>query len=80
MTTNGLTRFTADVNQPMDESSAARVNMMFQRGKASTRDLTDVLDFGIAPSVKLGIGTPTQVTISSLLHHNHDKLDYGIPP
>lgn len=79
VTSNGLTRFTADVNQPMDETSAARVNMMFQRGKASTRDLTDVLDFGIAPSVKLGIGTPTEITLSALLQHNHDNVDYGLP-
>jgi catecholate siderophore receptor len=80
VTTNGLTRFTADVNQPMTEDSAARVNMMFQRGKASTRDQTDVLDFGIAPSVKFGIGNPTEVTLTAMLMHNHDKVDYGIPP
>jgi len=80
VTSNGLTRFTADVNQPIDESAAARVNMMFQRGKTSTRDLTDVLDFGIAPSIKFGIGGPTQVTLSALLQKNHDKVDYGIPP
>ena len=79
VTSNGLTRFTADVNQPMDTDSAARVNMMFQRGKASTRDLTDVLDFGIAPTVKFGIGTPTEITLSALLQHNHDNVDYGFP-
>ena len=79
VTSNGLTRFTADVNQPIDNEAAARVNMMFQRGKASTRDLTDVLDFGIAPAVKLGIGTPTEITLSALLQHNHDNVDYGYP-
>jgi catecholate siderophore receptor len=80
VTSNGLTRFTADVNQPIADGAAARVNMMFQRGKASTRDQTDVLDFGIAPSVKFGIGSPTEVTLSAMLVHNHDKVDYGIPP
>jgi catecholate siderophore receptor len=79
VTSNGLTRFTADVNQPLDTDAAARVNMMFQRGKSSTRDLTDVLDFGLAPSVKLGIGSPTQITLSALLQHNHDNTDYGVP-
>ncbi len=54
--------------------------MMFQRGKISTRDLSDVLDFGISPSVKFGIGTPTEITLSALLQHNHDKVDYGIVP
>jgi len=79
-TTNGLTRFTADINQPMSENSAARVNMMFQRGKPTTRDETDVLDFGISPSVKFGIGGPTEVTLTGIFMHNHDKVDYGIPP
>lgn len=79
VTSNGLTRFTADVNQPVDSDAAARVNMMFQRGKASTRDLTDVLDFGISPSVKFGIGTPTEITLTALLQHNRDNVDYGMP-
>jgi catecholate siderophore receptor len=79
VTSNGLTRFTADVNQPFDGDAAARVNAMFQRGKASTRDLTDVLDFGISPSVRLGIGTPTEITLTALLQHNHDTVDYGFP-
>ena len=78
VTSNGLTRGTADVNHVIDPETAARVNMMFQRGKTSTRDHSDVLDFGIAPSVKLGIGTPTEITLSALLQHNHDQTDYGI--
>ena len=79
-TTNGLTRFTADVNQPVDQDQAARVNMMFQRGKASTRDLTNVMDFGISPSLTLGMGGPTQVNFTALFQHNYDQVDYGIPP
>jgi catecholate siderophore receptor len=79
VTSNGLTRFTADGNTPFDGDKAARVNMMFQRGKASTRDLTDVLDFGFAPSVKLGIGSPTEITLSALVQHNDDNVDYGVP-
>ena len=79
-TTNGLTRFTADVNQPVDQDQAARVNMMFQRGKASTRDLTNVMDFGISPSLTLGMGGPTQVNFTVLFQHNYDQVDYGIPP
>ena len=80
VTSNGLTRFTADANLPFDTDAAARVNAMFQRGKTSTRDLTEALDFGLAPSVKLGIGTPTEITLSALLQHNHDQVDYGVPP
>ena len=80
ITTNGLKRGTVDINKPLDESSAARVAMMFQQGAASTRHQTDVLDFGIAPSYKFGIGKPTEVTLYALLQHNHDQPDYGVPP
>lgn len=80
VTTNGLARTTADVNVPFEETNAARVSMMFQAGKASTLDQTNVLDFGFAPSVKLGIGTPTEVTLSALLQHRKDQVPYGVPP
>ena len=80
VTTNGYFRGTADVNLPTSESSAVRVPMMFQVGKVSTRNQTEVLDFGFAPSYKFGIGTPTEVTLYALLQHNHDRADYGLPP
>ena len=75
-------RGTADVNVPFgqDSTNAARVNAMFQDGKASTLDQTDVLDFGFAPSVKLGIGTPTEITLSAILQHKKDQVPYGVPP
>ncbi|MEA2804907.1 MAG: catecholate siderophore receptor [Rhodospirillaceae bacterium] len=82
VTTNGLVRTTADVNVPFgqDSSNAARVNAMFQYGKASTVDMTTVQDFGFAPAVKFGIGTPTQITLQALMQHNHDQVPYGVPP
>ena len=81
-TTNGLVRSTVDVNLPFgeDSSSAARVNGMFQWGKTSTVDQTVAQDFGFAPGVKFGIGTPTQITLQALLQHNHDQVQYGVPP
>ena len=82
-TTNGLVRGTADVNMPFgeDSTSAARVNAMFQYGKAST--LRPDRRPRISASrrrVKLGIGTPTEVTLQALLQHNHDQIAYGVPP
>ncbi|HEX9327252.1 MAG TPA: TonB-dependent receptor plug domain-containing protein, partial [Reyranella sp.] len=79
-TTNGLVRTTADVNTPFGENNAARVNGMFQWGKASTIDNTNVMDFGLAPSVKLGIGTPTEITLGAILQHRKDNVNYGVPP
>jgi catecholate siderophore receptor len=53
---------------------------MFQYGKSSTVDQTTLQDFGFAPAVKFGIGTPTQITLQALLQHNHDQVQYGVPP
>lgn len=80
ITTNGLKRGTFDINEPLSETSAYRVAAMMQQGAVSTRYQTDVLDFGVAPSYKFGIGTPTEVTLYALLQHNHDQVDYGLPP
>ena len=78
-TTNGLVRTTADVNTPFQETNAARVSAMFQVGKASTVDQTNMLDFGMAPTVKLSIGTPTEVTLGAYLMHRKDQVNYGVP-
>jgi len=79
-TTNGLVRTTADVNLPFQETNAARVSMMFQAGKAATMDMTNVLDFGIAPSVTFGLGQPTTITLAAILQHRKDQVFYGVPP
>jgi catecholate siderophore receptor len=73
-------RGTADVNIPIDDHSAVRVNTMFQNGNMSTRQQTAVRDFGVAPSYKTGIGTPTEITLYGQLQYNHDQADYGLPP
>ncbi len=79
-TTNGLVRTTADVNVPFDGDKAARVNGMFQRGKATTLDQSEVFDFGFAPMVTFGLGTPTNVTLQAILQHRKDQVPYGVPP
>jgi catecholate siderophore receptor len=79
-TSNGLLRTTADYNRPLSDTSALRLSAMAQNGKATTRDQTDVQDFGLAGSYVFGIGTPTEITLSALVQHNHDMPDYGLPP
>jgi catecholate siderophore receptor len=80
VTTNGLVRGVADVNMPFSDNAAARIAVMGQTGAATTGDRSRVEDYGVAPSVRYGIGTPTEVTVSMLVQHNHDQPDYGIPP
>jgi catecholate siderophore receptor len=80
VTTNGLVRTTGDYNTAQSESTAVRVEAMAQDGSATTRDQTKLQDFGIAPSIRFGMGTPTEITLSALLQHNHDMPDYGQGP
>ncbi|HEY8683959.1 MAG TPA: TonB-dependent siderophore receptor, partial [Rhodanobacter sp.] len=72
-------RTTADINQPLSDTAAVRLNV-FGQDMHSTRDALANKDYGIAPSLRLGIGTPTQITLSALLLRNHDMPDYGFPP
>jgi catecholate siderophore receptor len=72
-------RTTVDMNQPLSETSAFRVSIMGQ-DVHSTRDVMQNQDYGIAPSLRFGVGTPTEITLSALITHNHDMPDYGLPP
>ncbi|MBE1160068.1 TonB-dependent receptor [Dyella acidiphila] len=72
-------RTTADFNEQLSATSAARLNV-YGQDMHSTRDVQKNQDFGIAPSIRFGIGTPTQITLSALIQRNHDMPDYGLPP
>jgi catecholate siderophore receptor len=78
--TTGMARTTVDVDRAIDATSAIRIAGMAQAGRPTTRDAMKNTDFGLAPSVKLGIGTPTEITLSALLQKNHDMPDYGFSP
>lgn len=79
VSSHGLVRTLLDHNRLLSDSSAFRVAVMAQEGNATNRDQTKLQDFGVAPSLKLGMGTPTQITLSALLQHNRDMADYGVP-
>jgi len=80
VTSNGLVRTSIDHNQPLSDTSAVRVSAFGQEGDATTRDQTKLHDYGIAPEIKFGIGTPTEITLQALLQHNRDQPDYGVGP
>ena len=52
---------------------------MFAQDVQSSRDVMQNKDIGIAPTLRLGIGQPTEITLSALLQHNNDMPDYGVP-
>jgi len=71
-------RTTLDVNRQIADHAAFRVNA-FAQSIGTGRDEMRDKDYGIAPTVRFGIGTPTEVTLSALIQHNRDMPDYGIP-
>lgn len=73
-------RGTADGNWAFDDKAAFRLNVMGATGDVPGRDsAVDFKRFGIAPSLLLGAGTPTRITLS-YYHFQDDAIpDYSMP-
>ena len=55
-------RLTADINTPVNwlgKGAAFRLNVMGDENNVAERDVAENRRFGIAPSLSLGLGTPT---------------------
>lgn len=76
--TDDYYRATADLNQPLSDTSAMRIAVMGQ-DLQSTRDEVYARGYGIAPALRLGIGTPTEITLSALVQKSDELPDYGFP-
>jgi catecholate siderophore receptor len=75
-------RATADVNLPvpaLGTGAAFRLNIMGDEGNVAGRDVAENRRFGVAPSLSLGLGTPTRWTFSYFHQDGDDIPDYGIP-
>jgi catecholate siderophore receptor len=72
-------RMTTDVNQPLGETSALRINAMVNESPVADRDVAENRRVGLAPSLALGLGTPTRLTLSYLHQTEYDNPDYGVP-
>ena len=80
--TNSLLRATADVNIPLDNlgtPAALRINVMGNTNKVQDRDIAQYNRFGVAPSLALGLGTPTRLTVSYFYQTDDDTPDFGVP-
>ena len=73
-------RMTLDANRVLAGGNAAlRLNLMGHANDMPGRDFIEKRRWGVAPSLTLGLNSPTRVTISSL-HQSDDNLpDYGVP-
>jgi catecholate siderophore receptor len=76
-----------DFNQPVRlgpsgswfSRAAARLNGFWQQGGVPGRDVARVKNRAIAPSVAMGLGTPTRFTLSSQVTRQDNTPDYGVP-
>jgi catecholate siderophore receptor len=68
-----------DVNQPLGDTTAVRLNVVGQLAEIEDRDEADVDRRGAALSLATGIGTPTQWTLSYLYQEEDNTPDYGLP-
>jgi catecholate siderophore receptor len=74
-----LSRETGDFNLPISQTAAARVTVMNQRNGVVDRDQILYKSYGIAPTLKIGIDTPTRLTLSYYKQEENNLPDYGIP-
>jgi catecholate siderophore receptor len=74
-------RATVDLNRALNEtgSVAFRLNAMAQDGGVPGRDLVENNRWGIAPSLAIGLGTPTRIYLSYLHMDQKNRPDGGIP-
>ena len=81
--TDNYKRLTADINQPLDALEGAgavfRLNLMGHQNDVAERDQIDQERWGIAPSLTLGMGSPTQLNLSYFRQSDKDLPDYGLP-
>jgi catecholate siderophore receptor len=74
-----LWRGTGDFNLPLSSTAAARVTLMDQRNGVVDRDQVLYKSYGVAPTLSLGIDTPTRLTLSYFKEEENDIPDYGVP-
>ncbi len=74
-----LARGTADVNVPLNDRTAFRLNLLGHKSGVPGRNAVDSERWGAAPSLAFGLGTPTRFTLSYYKLRQDNVSDYGIP-
>jgi catecholate siderophore receptor len=72
-----------DTNQTLESSplkgTSVRLNAVWTDGGVAGRDVVENKNWGVAPSIAFGVGTPTTVSLA-YLHLEQDNIpDYGLP-
>lgn len=72
-------RVTADLNVPLTDTSALRLNALWLDGGVPGRSVAKRTGWGVAPSIAFGLETPTRF-IATYQHTNQDDVpDWGPP-
>ena len=77
--TDSTRRATTDVNLPIGDSVAFRLNLLAHHSGVAGRDVVEFDRWGVAPSLTFGLGKPTRFTISYYKLKQDNISDYGIP-
>ena len=75
----GTRRLTADLNQPLKDGMAARLNLLKHDSEVPGRDGAAADRYGIAPSLSMMLGSATELTLSYMKQHSTNTPDYGLP-
>lgn len=77
--TDGYERVTVDANQQVGDTTALRLNVMAHENDVPGRDVENFQRWGIAPSIAIGLGTDTSITLSYFHQHDDNVPQYGVP-
>ena len=77
--TDRTRRATADVNLPIGDNMAFRLNLLGHHSGVAGRDVVKFDRWGVAPSFTWGLGKPTRATVSYYKLKQNNISDYGIP-
>ncbi len=72
-------RVTGDVNYSVNNDVAVRLNAMYHDADVAGRDEVTVNRWGVAPTITLGMNSPTKAIISFYHMQSDDIPDYGHP-
>lgn len=77
--TDDYFRQTVDSNWRLGDTTAFRLNAMNHSQDVAGRDAVDYKRWGVAPTLSLGLGTSTRLTLSYYHMESDDTPDSGIP-
>ncbi|EMM6760523.1 catecholate siderophore receptor Fiu [Pluralibacter gergoviae] len=72
-------RGTLDYNQVINDNAAFRLNVMGEKNHDKGRDNVQNEHYGFAPSLALGLDTPTRLYVNYLHEHQNNTPDGGVP-